>query len=53
MTRPTERFSTRAEHYRRYRPGYPPAAIELLATHCGLTSGALVADVGSGTGILS
>jgi len=53
MTRPTERFSGRAENYRRYRPGYPPAAIELLATHCGLTCGAVVADVGSGTGILS
>jgi SAM-dependent methyltransferase len=53
MTRPTERFSGRAENYRRYRPGYPPAAIELLATRCGLTSGTVVADVGSGTGILS
>ena len=53
MTRATERFSGRVENYRRYRPGYPPTAIELLATHCGLTSGAVVADVGSGTGILS
>jgi SAM-dependent methyltransferase len=51
--RPTERFSERAEHYRRYRPGYPAAAIDLLATHCGLAAGAVVADVGSGTGILS
>jgi ubiquinone/menaquinone biosynthesis C-methylase UbiE len=53
MTRPTERFSGRAEYYRRYRPGYPPAAIDVLATQCGLTPGAVVADVGSGTGILS
>ena len=53
MTRPTERFSARADHYRRYRPGYPRAAIDLLAGQCGLTSGAVVADVGSGTGILS
>ncbi|HEX8782030.1 MAG TPA: class I SAM-dependent methyltransferase [Steroidobacteraceae bacterium] len=53
MTRPTERFSARADYYRRYRPGYPPAAIDLLARECGLTSGAVVADVGSGTGILS
>lgn len=51
--RPTERFSDRAEHYRRYRPSYPPAAIELLATDCGLTAGSVVADIGSGTGILS
>ena len=53
MTRPTERFSGLAEHYRRYRPGYPPAAIDVLARQCGLTSSAVVADVGSGTGILS
>jgi len=53
MMRSTERFSSRAEHYRRYRPGYPPAAIDVLATRCGLTAGAVVADVGSGTGILS
>jgi SAM-dependent methyltransferase len=51
--RPTERFSARADHYRRYRPGYPPASIDLLATQCGLSAGAVVADVGSGTGILS
>jgi SAM-dependent methyltransferase len=53
MSRPTERFSSRAENYRRYRPGYPTAAIDLLAAQCGLTAGAVVADVGSGTGILS
>jgi SAM-dependent methyltransferase len=53
MTRPTERFSGRAENYRRYRPGYPPAAIDLLEAQCGLNTAAVVADVGSGTGILS
>ncbi len=53
MTRATERFSARAENYRRYRPGYPPAAIDLLAARCGLGAGTVVADVGSGTGILS
>ena len=51
--RPTERFSARADHYRRYRPGYPQAAIDLLAARCGLSAGSVVADVGSGTGILS
>jgi len=51
--RPTERFSSRAENYARYRPGYPHAALELLKQRCGLTPGALVADVGSGTGILT
>jgi len=53
LSRPTERFSARAENYRRYRPGYPAAAMDLLATHCGLAADAVVVDVGSGTGILS
>jgi SAM-dependent methyltransferase len=53
VSRPTERFSARAENYRRYRPGYPAAAVDLLAAQCGLTAGAVVADIGSGTGILS
>jgi SAM-dependent methyltransferase len=53
MTRSTERFSGLAENYRRYRPGYPVAAIDLLVAQCGLNAAAVVADVGSGTGILS
>ncbi|MBV8308551.1 MAG: class I SAM-dependent methyltransferase, partial [Gammaproteobacteria bacterium] len=53
MIRPTERFSARADHYRRARPAYPAAALDLLAAHCGLKPGAIVADVGSGTGILT
>ncbi len=50
---PTERFSTRVENYVRYRPGYPAAVLEVLRTECGLTANAVVADVGSGTGIFS
>jgi SAM-dependent methyltransferase len=53
MTRPTERFSSRVENYVRYRPSYPRAAIELLIARCGLAPAAVVADLGSGTGILS
>jgi SAM-dependent methyltransferase len=53
VSRPTERFSSRVEHYVRYRPSYPSAAIDLLKTHCGLSSAAVVADIGSGTGILT
>jgi SAM-dependent methyltransferase len=53
MTRPTERFTSRADDYARYRPSYPTAAIELLRERCGLDSGAVVADIGSGTGILT
>jgi len=50
---PTERFSSRVENYVRYRPSYPPAAIELLQSRCGLRPGVRVADIGSGTGILT
>jgi SAM-dependent methyltransferase len=53
MMRPTERFSTRADDYARYRPSYPPPALELLRKRCGLVPGAVVADLGSGTGILT
>jgi len=51
--RPTERFSSRAADYARYRPDYPQAAIDLLAARCGLSAPAAVADIGSGTGILT
>ena len=53
MTAATERFSSRVDNYARYRPSYPPPAIELLRERCGLVSGAAVADLGSGTGILT
>jgi SAM-dependent methyltransferase len=49
----TERFSNRVENYRRYRPGYPAAVIHLIRETAGLGPGATVADVGSGTGILT
>lgn len=48
-----ERFTTRVDDYARYRPGYPTAAIELLKERCGLSAQAAVADLGSGTGILT
>ena len=53
MTRSTERFGRRVESYVRSRPSYPQALIELLEVECGLTPGWAVADIGSGTGILS
>jgi SAM-dependent methyltransferase len=49
----TERFSTRVADYVKYRPSYPPAVLRLLEEECGLGSTSIVADVGSGTGILS
>jgi SAM-dependent methyltransferase len=53
MTDPVTRFSSRAENYARYRPGYPSTVINVLKTECGLTEMSVIADVGSGTGILS
>jgi SAM-dependent methyltransferase len=50
---PTSRFSSRVENYIKYRPSYPQAVIGLLEDECGLTRESIVADVGSGTGILS
>jgi len=53
MTDPLTRFSNRAENYALHRPGYPAGILEILKSECGLTSNSVIADVGSGTGILS
>lgn len=53
MTPVTERFSNRVENYIRYRPHYPPGVIECLRSNCGMTEVSVIADVGSGTGILT
>jgi SAM-dependent methyltransferase len=53
MTDSKERFSDRADAYAQYRPGYPSACIDFLVQQFGLESGSIVADIGSGTGILS
>jgi len=50
---PKERFSERVEDYVRFRPGYPRELLDLLGSACGLGPGSVIADVGSGTGILS
>ncbi|HEV7743921.1 MAG TPA: class I SAM-dependent methyltransferase [Pyrinomonadaceae bacterium] len=50
---PLQRFSTRADNYVKYRPTYPAGVVEILKTQCGLTETSVVADVGSGTGILT
>ena len=51
--RSTERFSDRVENYIKYRPGYPQAILDTLRAECGLTAQSVIADIGSGTGILS
>ncbi|MGH9717112.1 MAG: class I SAM-dependent methyltransferase [Candidatus Acidiferrales bacterium] len=48
-----ERFSNRVADYVRYRPGYPRAILDPLREECGLTAQSIIADVGSGTGLLS
>jgi len=53
MTDTVARFSNRVDNYAKYRPGYAPGVLDILKTECGLTPTSIVADVGSGTGILS
>ncbi len=53
MTDPTQRFSSRVENYIKYRPSYPQAVVATLRDECQLTPASLVADIGSGTGILT
>lgn len=46
-------FERGAEDYERGRPGYPAAAIELLAAELGLGPGRTVVDLAAGTGKLT
>ncbi len=50
-----KRFSTKAKNYHKYRPRYPEKIIELLKADTNLLSKSSfkIADIGSGTGILS
>jgi len=48
-----QRFSNRVADYVRYRPGYPAALLDLLRAECVLSPNHIVADIGSGTGLLS
>jgi ubiquinone/menaquinone biosynthesis C-methylase UbiE len=49
----TQRFSSRVENYVRYRPDYPPEVLQVLKTECGLKPSSVIADIASGTGILT
>jgi SAM-dependent methyltransferase len=50
---PKDRFSARAADYARYRPGYPSGILSTLRAECGLAPESVIADVGSGTGLLA
>jgi SAM-dependent methyltransferase len=50
---PTRRFADRVDAYRRARPGYPRALLDHLDERLGGLEGRRVADLGSGTGILT
>ena len=49
----TQKFSGKAMVYRQSRPSYSPELFAYLQQVFGLKKGSMVADVGSGTGILS
>jgi SAM-dependent methyltransferase len=51
MTAPTTRFSDRVADYVRTRPSYPAALLDAIAARLALKPGAVVVDLGSGTGI--
>jgi len=53
VTDSKQRFSSRVADYIRYRPGYPCAILDALRDDSGLTPSSIIADVGSGTGLLS
>lgn len=48
-----QRFSSRVDAYREFRPRYPAEVLELLQQKCGLTPASVIADIGAGTGMLA
>lgn len=48
-----QRFSNRVADYVRYRPGYPPAVLDVLRSECALLPEHVISDIGSGTGLFS
>ncbi len=53
LPNPTDRFTGRAESYRRFRPTYPSAVVDLLRDKCSLSPGSHIADIAAGTGLLT
>jgi ubiquinone/menaquinone biosynthesis C-methylase UbiE len=49
----TKRFSNRVDNYVKYRPSYPKEIIPFLENEIHFSRDFIIADIGSGTGILS
>jgi SAM-dependent methyltransferase len=49
----TERFSSRVDAYQKYRPDYPASLVAEIRKQTGMDGPAVVADIGSGTGIFT
>jgi SAM-dependent methyltransferase len=49
----TKHYAGRVDVYRRYRARYPQEVFDFVREHCGLTAASVMADVGSGTGMLA
>ncbi|HEY0100029.1 MAG TPA: class I SAM-dependent methyltransferase [Pyrinomonadaceae bacterium] len=50
---PTKRFTERVADYVAYRPKYPAAVLEFMRAELNLRPSSIIADVGSGPGILT
>ena len=48
-----DRFTSKADIYKKYRPTYPTELIDYLYAQAGFSKESIVADIGSGTGIFS
>ena len=53
MVDPKKRFSSRVENYIKYRPSYPVEILDFLKKKKILAKDTSIADIGSGTGILT
>ncbi len=49
----THKFTGKADVYSKYRPGYPAEYINYLISYNNLSQDSIIADIGSGTGILT
>ncbi|HAM81708.1 class I SAM-dependent methyltransferase [Ornithinibacillus bavariensis] len=49
----TNKFTDKAKVYAKYRPNYPIKYIDYLIAETGINEECIIADIGSGTGILS